>query len=221
MDDLYVYGIKVEINRKKIKNMYLRVKNDGSVTVSVPISMDNSRIKGFVMSRADWIKNAVNESQKNNTVGYNDGAKIGLFGKEYTLRLDTERMGVYRFEDGCLFLGVGRNSTAESREKAVAEIYRQAMEQILPEIAERCQRDSGLYANEWRIKNMKTRWGSCNTKDKRIWISLWLASKPVMCLEATVYHELTHLKVRGHGRDFYDLLLKICPNYREADKFLK
>ena len=67
---------------------------------------------------------------------------------------------------------------------------------------------------------MKTRWGTCNINKKRIWINLQLAKKPPECLEYVIYHELTHLHVANHSREFKDLLNKFYPNSNEVKNIL-
>ena len=49
---------------------------------------------------------------------------------------------------------------------------------------------------------MKTRWGSCNVAERRIWLSVYLAAEPREFISEVVLHELAHLKYPGHGADF-------------------
>ncbi len=223
MDKLIFDGIEIKIIRKRIKNMYLRVNKEGVIVVSVPLFLSDDAVTDFVMSKDKWIKDALGrKAEKNSYVdAFDEGEERYLFGKKYTLHTDTSKKSGYYFRGNDIVICVGENSTVESRRKALANVYRDAMEQILPEIACRCEKKSGLYADEWRVRDMKTRWGSCNTKDKRIWISLWLIEKSPKCLEAVIFHELAHLRVKGHNKEFYALVEKICPNYRDAEKVLK
>ena len=76
----------------------------------------------------------------------------------------------------------------------------------------------GKSAAEWRIKNMKTKWGTCNIRARRIWLNLQLAKYPVSCLEYIIIHELTHLWERYHNAHFKSLMDKFCPDWRERKK---
>lgn len=223
MKEISVENITVRVMKKRIKNMYLRIDKKGQPTVSAPLFLPDSEIEKFVFSRVNWLKDAIVRVEKKQLVEpkYEDGDICKLFGKDCILRIDENR------KDGCFFSGdeivlrVGQNSTVEIRKKALARFYRESMEQVLPDMAKICQEKSGLYAKEWRIRDMTTRWGSCNTREKRIWISLWLAEKPVESIIGVIYHELVHLKVKGHGKDFYALLEKIYPEYKKHEKLLK
>jgi predicted metal-dependent hydrolase len=68
---------------------------------------------------------------------------------------------------------------------------------------------------------MKTKWGSCNIEQRRIWLNLELAKKPPECLEYILVHELTHLHERNHNQRFKELLDQFIPHWRTSQKTLK
>ena len=70
------------------------------------------------------------------------------------------------------------------------------------------------------VKNMKTRWGSCNITKKRIWLNLKLVQYPPECLEYVILHELIHLKVPNHSADFYAELDQYMPDWQMRRKIL-
>ena len=67
------------------------------------------------------------------------------------------------------------------------------------------------------VKKMKTRWGTCNIRDRRIWLALELAKKPIEFLESIVVHEMTHLLEQKHSKRFYALMDQFMPEWREID----
>ena len=67
---------------------------------------------------------------------------------------------------------------------------------------------------DWGVKQMKTRWGTCNIRDRRIWLALELAQKPSHCLEYVVVHEMTHLLERHHNDRFKAYMTKFLPNWQ-------
>lgn len=79
----------------------------------------------------------------------------------------------------------------------------------------------GVHATERRVRKMKTRWGSCNIKDKRVWLSSFLGAYPEECLEYVIVHELCHLLERGHNARFYGLVESCLPDWKERRKKLK
>ena len=79
----------------------------------------------------------------------------------------------------------------------------------------------GVHAKERRVRKMKTRWGSCNVKDKRIWLSSYLGAYPEECLEYVIVHELCHLLERGHNKRFYALVASCLPDWKVRREILK
>ena len=67
---------------------------------------------------------------------------------------------------------------------------------------------------DWGVKQMKTRWGTCNIRDRRIWLALELAKKPLICLEYVVVHEMTHLLERYHNERFYGFMTTFLADWR-------
>jgi predicted metal-dependent hydrolase len=67
---------------------------------------------------------------------------------------------------------------------------------------------------------MKTKWGSCNIKERRIWLNLELAKKPIECLEYVLVHELVHLLERHHNERFQDYMDQYLPQWRQCREIL-
>ena len=67
---------------------------------------------------------------------------------------------------------------------------------------------------------MTTRWGTCNSKVKRIWINLQMVEKPLECLEYIILHELIHLKISNHGKDFIEMMNQFMPDWKDRKKLL-
>ena len=109
----------------------------------------------------------------------------------------------------------------KAREKLLLEWYRQELKRVLDSVIQRCKLKIGICAAEYRIKNMKTKWGTCNTQERRIWINLQLAKKPIECLEYIVIHEMVHLLEDNHTHRFYALVKEYCPSWKEARRLLE
>lgn len=71
-----------------------------------------------------------------------------------------------------------------------------------------------VQVNEFGIKKMKTRWGTCNREAQRIWLNLELAKKPPDCLEYIVVHEMVHLLERRHNEVFTAYMNEFLPKWR-------
>ncbi len=70
------------------------------------------------------------------------------------------------------------------------------------------------------IRQMKTRWGSCNVKTHHININLALLKKPPECLEYVVVHEMTHILEPSHNQVFWDYMTRFYPDWKRVRKYL-
>jgi predicted metal-dependent hydrolase len=73
---------------------------------------------------------------------------------------------------------------------------------------------------EVRIKKMKTRWGTCNPKDGRIWLNLELAKKSLHCVDYVFVHELVHLIEKNHSKRFIQILEYALPHWQSSKEEL-
>lgn len=114
----------------------------------------------------------------------------------------------------------GAGMLTEDQVKAQKEEYRKKLLEVLPGVIKKCEKITGLHALEWKTRDMKTRWGSCNIQKKRIWLNIQLAAYPQECLEYVVTHELVHLLVPGHGKEFWAYMDLFFPEWKRVRKEL-
>lgn len=111
-------------------------------------------------------------------------------------------------------LRVRAGTDTAKREAVLQRWYRARLyEQLSPLIAKWAPK-VGVTVAQVRIKQMKTRWGSCNAQARRIWLNLELAKKPALCLEYILVHELVHLLERHHNERFRELMDGLMPQWR-------
>ena len=221
MKEIVIEDISVFIIRKPIKNMYLRIKPpNGRVEITAPRNIREREILDFANRKLSWIRKQrkrMAEKSLSSEKEYQTGDEVFVFGRRCCLEVSaTDKKGYVEQNGDRLFLYAKDGSTAQQRERILHEWYRTILKAAVPEILEQCEAIAGVSADEWRIKNMRTRWGTCNVRERRIWISLKLAEKPPECLSFVILHELTHLYERGHTRRFYELLTLFCPDWKRV-----
>lgn len=222
---IVVSDIKILVERKNIKNMYLRVlPPDGAVKMTVPNSITDTAIRRFAESKISWIKKGIEtfETKKyQGKPGYVSGEIHFLWGKPYHLEVVDSGAGkdIYLKEDK-IIMQVRKESTPEQREYIMEEWYRKLLKQAIPTALTKCVKIVGKAPDEWRVKNMKTKWGTCNITKKRIWLNLQLAKKPPECLDYVITHELVHLYVKNHNDQFKAYMNQFYPNWKTVKKKL-
>jgi predicted metal-dependent hydrolase len=92
--------------------------------------------------------------------------------------------------------------------------YRAYLKEAIPSLIEKWEQVLGVTVVEWGIKQMKTKWGTCNIEAGRVWLNLELAKKSPRCLEYIVVHEMMHLLERHHNDRFRGLMNKYYPQWQ-------
>lgn len=224
---ILVSGFTVEVTKKNIRNIILKVyRPDGKIKVSSPKSISDDYLRRFLVSKTGWIKKKIHKIKahpQKPDLKYIQGEIHQVQGKPYILDVieeDKPPKVVRIHSGGILALHVRPSSDHSKREKILREWYRDLLKQRIPVLIEKWERDLGVSVNEWGVKKMKTRWGSCNTKARRIWLNLELAKKPEHLLDYVVLHEMVHLKERLHNHRFKSFLDAHMPDWRECEKQL-
>ena len=176
---IYIDGLEVELTRKRIKRMNMRIKEpDGRIVISAPYLVSERDVIGFVRSRRDWIDKNV------------------------------ERVRARAY------------AHPKPVDKAEKEAYRaylkKRIEVRLPVIEEA----TGLHCTGWTVRDMHTRWGSCNTNTHHINLSLMLATRSDAELDYVILHELVHTVVPNHGTEFYAMMDRFMPGWKKIRKNL-
>tara|TARA_R110002096_G_scaffold97694_22_gene217881 strand:+ start:20698 stop:21420 length:723 start_codon:yes stop_codon:yes gene_type:complete len=217
---------QVEISRKKIKNLYLKVSPiSQKVRVSVPIHVPEKAIEHFVVSRADWIKKQLAKKSvvpKVEVLNFISGETHFYKGKPHQLEVISRSTPpkVELFEDHTIVLQTREGVSREKKEKALNEWYRASLKEDIPKLIAKWEPVMQVSVKEFGVKRMKTRWGTCNIRAQRIWLSLELAKKSPECLEYVVVHEMVHLLERLHNKRFHAFMDLFLPDWRERKKEL-
>ena len=215
-----VRGISVEVVHKDIKNFYIGVHPpNGHVRVSAPLHFDEDAIRMAVITRLAWIRRKQAEFAKQERQPQREfvtGESHYFEGRRY--RLDVIEQDcppkVWLPNNTKIALSVRPGSDRAKRQAVMQRWYRQHLRAQLPPLLEKWEPKLGVSVNEVRIKRMKTLWGSCNIKAKRIWLNLELVKKPKSCLVYVLVHEMVHLLERHHNDRFRELMDKFLPQWR-------
>ena len=222
-----VADISVEVVRKDIKNLHLGVyPPNGKVRVAVPQHITDDNIRLAVVSRLSWIKKQQEEfikQPRQTEREYVSGESHYYQGRRYVLNV-IETHGKHSLtltNNAKMTLQISPNTSIDNRALVVNNWYREKLKSTIPQLLDKWQPVVGKQANSWGVKKMKTKWGSCNIVEKRIWINLELAKKSPECLEYILVHELVHLHERRHNDNFRKLMDKFLPQWRKSRDTLK
>jgi predicted metal-dependent hydrolase len=223
---MHVSNLMIATVKKDIKNMHLGVyPPNGRIRVAVPLKTTDETIRLFVISKMPWIKkqqlkflNQERQAQKE----YVSGESHYFFGKRYRLNIihTVTRPKIEIRRKTHIDLHIRSDTTVEQREDIFEKFYRSELRDLIPSLLERWQKKAGIRVKEVRIKKMKTRWGTCNPKDGRIWLNLELAKKSLHCVDYVFVHELVHLIEKNHSKRFIQILEYALPHWQSSKEEL-
>jgi predicted metal-dependent hydrolase len=223
-EKIIIEDLLINIERKSIKNMYIRIyPPDGKIKMTVPKHIKIDTVKMFASSRINWIKKQreimVSKPIKEE-LQYITGEYHYLWGKRYILEIVEGSANSVDIKDDRLILQTKSGASSEELERLMIEWYREILKAAIPSALEKWTKIVGKSPKEWHVKNMRTRWGTCNPSKKRIWLNLQLVKKPPECLDYVIVHELVHLYVRKHDDEFKAYMDRFYPDWRMVKKGL-
>ncbi|MEI6050677.1 MAG: SprT family zinc-dependent metalloprotease [Bacteroidota bacterium] len=212
--------LSIDVVRKDIKNMHLAVyPPTGRVRIAVPLLVNDEAVRLFAISKIAWIRkhqrNFVTQDRQPPRQ-FKERESHYFQGKRFLLRI-IEQNSPAKVElqtKTYIDLYLRPNSTKEQRETIINEWYRSELKKLIQPIIDKWSLQIGITVLDWQMKQMKTKWGTCNIEKKRIWINLELAKKPLYCLEYIIVHEMIHFLERHHNDRFLTLMGKYMPQWK-------
>ncbi len=198
--------VNVIIERKKIKNIYLRINDKGEVLVRVPLLTPKFEINRLINTNMDSLermyKRYLKEKESTETIHF--------LGNELKYAYDKK-----------IHLENNRVAYGPSIEKINTFLEKNS----LPVFQKRMNLYVVTYNNipkfRLRTRKMKTRWGVCNIKSMTITLNTMLIHHSIDAIDYVICHELSHFHHMDHSKAFWKDVEEHYPNYKKARKELK
>jgi len=227
---IYLDGRKVayDLDRKKVKNINLRIRFDCSIYVSANDDTPINKIEDFMRDKSAYILSALDKYKKiskkaENKHNYVTGESFKYLGKELRLVVKKGKRSIS--SDGeCLTLSVRNVKDTALKERLVKKwYYTQCCEVAMDIFIEMYQIFKKYHVTmpSLVLRNMVSRWGSCRPKRGIITLNKRLIEAPRNAFEYVVMHEFIHFLYPNHSRDFYGMLSKLMPDWKTRKKLLE
>ena len=221
MEQLTISDITIDVVRKDILNIHLAVyPPSGRVRLAAPMNVSDDAIRLFAISKLAWIKRNQRKFEGQERIApreFKNRESHYFRGQRYLMNIievDAPPKVVLKNKT-YIDLYVRPETPTEKRNELMNEWYRAQLKMQIPDLIEKWEEKMDVKVSEWQVKQMKTKWGSCNIEQRRIWINLELAKKPEHCLEYIIVHEMVHLLERHHNDRFHYLLETYLPNWKQ------
>lgn len=219
---LHVKNLEVNLQRKDIRSIRLLLSPEGEIRMSVPESLSDSDAMAFVSSKLPWIYKHLAIIEKKKSLEPDDFSKILFLGKSYTTKTEFHTISPRVFIDEPMIHVVLKPDKSESELRGIIYAwYKSELRKIIPPLIEKWEPVMNVKVSSLQFREMKTRWGTCNTRSHKICFNIELAKKKMPCIEYIVVHEMSHLLFKGHGDDFKACMDKFLPGWRKLRKELR
>ena len=216
--ELVINDIKIEVTFKDIKNVHLSVHPPfGNVTLSSPTENSIEKINTYLITKIPWIRKQQKKILKQDRESSHDfitRESHYFLGKRYLLKVSESVRPSIKLHHDIIEMFSPKDYTGEHKEKQLYNWYKKELISVLGKyILIYCKKMNVTFDN-FHIRKMKTKWGSCNAEKRTLHFNIELIKKPAECIEYIVVHEMVHLLVRNHNQDFVILMDKYLPNWR-------
>ncbi len=199
----------VEIIRKKNKNTYIRVKSGKIISVTTNRWVSERQIETLLKENVEALKKMIIKCQKEDDKKEN----FYILGTKYDIIIVS---GIDSIE-------ISGNKIFTPTKRKLELWYKSEMKKLFEEHLMFWYEkfEESIPKPKLKIRTMKTRWGVCNIKDNSVTLNSRLMEYDSTKLDYVIIHELSHFKHFNHSKDFWTLVSKYCPNYKEIRKALR
>ncbi len=202
-----------------------------AVTIKVPSSMSREEMAREILKMKMWAKQKLSENsqiwKKDEYRTYQHGDVLKVGDQEYSINISfkDKQSSSARIEGNSLFLTISSNLSESLKAKHTSSLISRCVAakrigELKSIIDQLNQKHLNQKVNKIFFKNNKSNWGSCS-KQGNINISTRLLFAPTDVLEYVCIHELSHLIEHNHSPQFWELVEKSMPTYKEKEKWLK
>lgn len=225
MQEIQLGDITVEVTQKDIKNVHLSVYPPfGQVKIAAPLRMELDTIRIYAITKLSWIRKQqikIKAQKREAPREYLTKESHYYLGKRYLLDvIEHNGSPEVKLKHNKIELYIRPETDIAKRKEILDEWYRAKLKEMIPMLITKWEKVMAVEVKDFRIKKMKTKWGTCNIDAQRIWLNLELAKKPSNCLEYIIIHEMTHLLERNHNTRFVALMNQFMPNWKEVKEEL-
>ena len=225
---------KVEIFEGQGSSISARIKNE-SMVITIPSRLNNSkkleainRIKARLVRRLEKLDSAELSLMQNSRLIFKENSIITILGDKYTISVIKKDIKTARgkIKGNTLEIQIPTSMESKLEEEIVSKISKKLLSKaIQPKVQQFLESINNKFynypLNKLRIREQQRLWGSYSRHSKNITLNLKLFFAPTEIIEYVIAHELSHIKVSKHSKQFWDTVAIAVPDYKERRKWLR
>lgn len=215
--ELLVEDLVIQLHRKAMRSLRLTVTPEGEVRLSLPLHVSDQEARNFLSDKTDWIRKHLVRIDKIKELEPSDFSSIPFLGTNHPVEILHHPIAprVLMDPEGNITVFLKPGATKADVPGVLDTWYRIELKKRVEALIREWEPVMGVQVKSIQLKRMKTRWGTCNVVDHRIWFNVELAKRSFPCIEYIVVHEMCHLHERGHGPKFKACMDKYLPHWSQ------
>lgn len=218
------------LTRKPVKNVNLRIKPEGEVLVSANNGVPIEFIDAWIEKKQRYILSVLSRYEEKKKLfqtvpkRYVSGESYDLLGKSLRLKVDSNKEENVYTDGVYIFLKVKDKDDFRHKEIMMSKWLKQYQMTVFDELLQEKYllfEKYGVTYPTLKIRNMTSRWGSCQPKKGIITLNSKLIEAPRNCIEYVILHELVHFIHPNHSRQFWDFVAMMMPDWKERKEELE
>lgn len=221
--------VGIEFERKRIRNINVRVRRDGTLYCSLPYYAKTDEAVAFIISKQDYllkaIDNVVNEEKtKSLSRQYVDGEIFMVLGKPYVLKVLPAAKNTCRAENGIIILEVTNTEDYRTKYMTYEKWRRRCIRSLIVDLCNEMypwfEKRGVAMPKKITLGDYKSFWGECFAKRGELKFSYRLFEKDRELIRYVVVHEFAHFLEPNHSSRFWAVVGEIIPDYKVLRKRL-
>jgi len=206
------------IIKKDVKHINIKVRPSCEVILTAPLLTTDEHISYILKKRANWVNKKIEFYKTNQPPSpkeYVSGENFKYLGRNYRLKVILSDIEGVKLQRGYLNLFIKDTANLDKKKKLIKEWYMSKASVHFKKALDKYQLIVKKNIKSVKIREMKTRWGSCNPSKSYINLNSELIKKSTQCIEYVVFHELTHLIHIDHSKKFYNYMSVYMPDWKD------
>lgn len=209
------YPITYTLVIKQVKNINMRISQKGEIVVSANPFVPLDKIDDFVSSKILWISKHQNTMLRQSSHTMIDDKHIMLFGNSLKIKKHNGKFNHVSYNTEMLCVQCKQGADVE---KVIRQFLDKLCKDVYTDVAVltfRSLSDYQLKFPEIKIRDMKSRWGSCTPAKNSITLNKKLIHYPFEFIEYVILHEFVHFVQPNHSKAFYNIIENYMPDYKK------
>ena len=210
--ELSTHNFEYQVKRSRRKSIGLYVK-EGIVEVRAPHYVSNTDIDSWVIEKADWVIERINEQviQEQEKPDISHGGNFLFLGEQREIEFIQGKPAIFEKEDKIIIARYAKTNTNKLLENWLKQEAQFYLQDRVQELAETMNESGNI--NGIQFRKTRSKWGHCTSRGILQFNWLIIMAPPEV-IDYLIIHELSHLKHMNHSKRFWLHVADYCPKHK-------